>query len=219
MKILIIGGGQMGSYIAKLLLANNNEVSIIENREKTLNKIKHEFPESMIIQGSGSDAQTLELAGIQRADVIVAVTGADEVNLVVSTIAKYEYGAKRVIARVNNPRNTWLFNQAMGVDVAVNQADLISRIVMDEIDMKSFSTLLRINQGKLSIVQLGVSETAQGANQLVKDLVLPAETVLISVIRHDEVIAVNGNTEILPNDTIIALTNSIGQYQLNELFA
>ncbi|CAM3551233.1 potassium channel family protein [Erysipelothrix anatis] len=219
MKAIIIGGGQVGSYVAKLLLQNNYEVSIIENREKPLEKIKHDFTEDMLVRGTGSDPDTLERAGIHQADVVVAVTGEDQVNLVVATIAKYEYGTKRVIARVNNPRNTWLFNQSMGVDVAVNQADLVSRIVMDEIDMKSLSTLLKINKGKNSIVQMGIQEGSQAANKMIKDLELPEDTVLITLIREDEAIVINGSVELKPNDTVIALTNEKGQFVLNDLFS
>ncbi|WP_159633165.1 potassium channel family protein [Erysipelothrix anatis] len=219
MKAIIIGGGQVGSYVAKLLLQNNYEVSIIEKREKPLEKIKHDFTEDMLVRGTGSDPDTLERAGIHQADVVVAVTGEDQVNLVVATIAKYEYGTKRVIARVNNPRNTWLFNQSMGVDVAVNQADLVSRIVMDEIDMKSLSTLLKINKGKNSIVQMGIQEGSQAANKMIKDLELPEDTVLITLIREGEAIVINGSVELKPNDTVIALTNEKGQFVLNDLFS
>ncbi|WP_159641677.1 potassium channel family protein [Erysipelothrix anatis] len=219
MKAIIIGGGQVGSYVAKLLIQNNYEVSIIENREKPLEKIKHDFTEEMLVRGTGSDPDTLERAGINQADVVVAVTGEDQVNLVVATIAKYEYGTKRVIARVNNPRNTWLFNQSMGVDVAVNQADLVSRIVMDEIDMKSLSTLLKINKGKNSIVQMGIQAGSRAANKMIKDLQLPEETVLITLIREDDAIVINGSVELKADDTVIALTNEKGQYALNDLFS
>ncbi|WP_166083306.1 potassium channel family protein [Erysipelothrix anatis] len=219
MKAIIIGGGQVGSYVAKLLIQNNYEVSIIENREKPLEKIRHDFTEEMLVRGTGSDPDTLERAGINQADVVVAVTGEDQVNLVVATIAKYEYGTKRVIARVNNPRNTWLFNQSMGVDVAVNQADLVSRIVMDEIDMKSLSTLLKINKGKNSIVQMGIQAGSRAANKMIKDLQLPEETVLITLIREDDAIVINGSVELKADDTVIALTNEKGQYALNDLFS
>ncbi|QIK86590.1 TrkA family potassium uptake protein [Erysipelothrix sp. HDW6B] len=219
MKAIIIGGGQVGSYVAKLLIQNNYEVSIIENREKPLEKIRHDFTEEMLVRGTGSDPDTLERAGINQADVVVAVTGEDQVNLVVATIAKYEYGTKRVIARVNNPRNTWLFNQSMGVDVAVNQADLVSRIVMDEIDMKSLSTLLKINKGKNSIVQMGIQAGSRAENKMIKDLQLPEETVLITLIREDDAIVINGSVELKADDTVIALTNEKGQYALNDLFS
>lgn len=219
MKAIIIGGGQVGSYVAKLLIQNGYDVSIIENREKPLEKIKNDFPEKMLVRGTGSDPDTLERAGIVSADVVVAVTGEDQVNLVVATIAKYEYGIKRVIARVNNPRNTWLFNQSMGVDVAVNQAYLVSRIVMDEIDMKSLSTLLKINKGKNSIIQMGIQEGSAAANKQIKDLQLPDETILITLIREDDVIVLNGSVELKANDTVLALTNEKGQFALNALFS
>ena len=121
MKVIIIGGGQVGSYIASLLLANGHEIKIIENREQIFKKLESEMPREVLIFGSGTNPETLEAAGIASANVVAAVTGFDEVNLVVSTLAKMEFGVSHVVARVNNPKNAWLYNAGMGVDVAVNR--------------------------------------------------------------------------------------------------
>lgn len=111
--------------------------------------------------------------------------------------------------------NVWMPNAT----VSVNQTDLLSRIVMDEIDMQGFSTLLRINRGHHSIIQLGVMPDAPGTNHYVKDIILPNETVLIAIVRDDVVMVVSGNTKILPHDILIALTNTVGQYELNAMFS
>ena len=109
MNIIIIGGGKVGAYIAKLLLNDNYSVKVIENRKDVLDKLKKEIPEDNIVLGSGTEPNVLESSGITETDVVAAVTGADETNLVASTIAKFEFGVPRVIARVNNPQNMWLF--------------------------------------------------------------------------------------------------------------
>lgn len=132
-KVIIVGGGQVGSYLARLLIDKNCAVNIIEKRPSVLAHLYRDFNENIIINGDGSDAEALEKASIFDADVVAVVTGSDEVNLVAATIAKYEYGIKKVIARVNNPKNDWLFTLEMGVDKKVSQADILGHIVFDEI--------------------------------------------------------------------------------------
>ena len=118
MKVIIVGGGQTGAYIANILLANRCEVTVIENREQIFEKLKRDIPADCILLGNGTDPNVLEKAGIAKADVLAAVTGEDETNLVAATVSRFEFDVPRVIARVNNPKNAWLFNSGMGVDVA-----------------------------------------------------------------------------------------------------
>jgi trk system potassium uptake protein len=136
MKVIIVGGGQVGSYIASLLLTSGHEICVIENREKIFKKIEKELLANTLIFGSGSDPEILESAGVASANVVAAVTGSDEVNLVVSTLAKLEFGIQRVVARVNNPKNAWLFNGGMGVDVGINQAEILAHFVVNEMCIK-----------------------------------------------------------------------------------
>jgi len=218
MKVIIIGGGQVGAYIANLLLSNKCTVKILENRAAVLGKLKNELPPDVILAGSGTDPKFLEAAGINEADVVVAVTGADETNLVVATLAKMEYNVPRVIARVNNPKNAWLFNAGMGVDVGVNQADLIAHLVVSEMDLKNMMTLLKINDGNYSIVQICVDAQSPAASKAVKDLLMPANALLITIIRGMETIVPNGDTIIQGNDNILALTNESNQKQVYDIF-
>ncbi|MFQ7841553.1 MAG: potassium channel family protein, partial [Thomasclavelia spiroformis] len=121
MEIIIVGGGQIGSYIAGLLLKNNHTVKVIENRVKAIENYKKSgLPEECLIIGDGTDIEVLEKANIRTCEALVCVTGLDEVNLTTAMLAKFEYGVLRVIARVNNPKNAWLFNTGMGVDVKIN---------------------------------------------------------------------------------------------------
>jgi len=138
MKAIIVGGGQVGSNVAKSLLESGFSVKLIEKRESLLKKLDKELPEDTVVIGNGSDPSVLESAGISDADVMVAVAGKDEVNLVVSTIAKYEFGVPRVIARVINPKNEWLFDEGMGVDIKFNQSNILAHVVTHEIDVKAY---------------------------------------------------------------------------------
>lgn len=218
MKVIIIGGGKVGAYIANLLLNNNCSVKVIENRENVLEKLKKEIPEEVIVYGSGTDPEILESAGIADTDVVAAVTGADETNLVASTIAKFEFGVPRVIARVNNPQNTWLFNSGMGVDVGLNQADLMAHIVVEEMDLKNMLTLMKLNRGDYSIVQIKVDNQSETANKALKDLEIPAKAVLIAIFRGQEVIIPRGDTVINAGDNILALADKDAQIKMNALF-
>jgi len=218
MKVIIIGGGHVGAHIAKLLSNNGCSVTVIEQRENVLKKLVNELPKDSIVVGNGSDPAIMEKAGITDADVVVTVTGEDEVNLVVSTIAKYEFGVERVIARVNNPKNEWLFNVDMGVDVKFNQADILANVVIHEMDMKNVIRLLRLNRGDYSIVQLGVDNGSEGASKLIGELPIPDGVVLIAIERNDEVILPRGNVNVEAGDKILAMVNEEGLTEINKLF-
>ncbi|SHI16609.1 potassium channel family protein [Clostridium intestinale] len=219
MKVVIIGGGQVGEHIASLLLNNDYSVKVIDNREHIVDKLKKELPSETVILGNGTDPNILEAAGINSADVVVSVTGADEVNLVASTIAKFEFGVSRVVARVNNPKNSWLYNIGMGVDVAVNQADLMAHIVIEEMDLKNMFTLMKLSLGGYSIVQIKVDEASKAVHKEVKALNIPSNSKLITIYRGEEVILPGGDTVINAGDSILALANSETQAEVNKIFS
>lgn len=218
MKVIIVGGGKVGAYIANLLIKSNCSVKVIENRKHVLEKLRKDIPESIIIAGSGTDPNVLEHAGIVDTDVVVAVTGADETNLVASTITKFEFGVPRVIARVNNPQNAWLFNSIMGVDVGLNQADLMAHLVVEEMDLKNMLTLMKLNSGNYSIVQINVDSESSSVNKQIKDLVIPSNALLIAISRGKEVIIPRGDTVINSGDNILALADEDSQVTINKLF-
>ncbi len=149
---------------------------------------------------------------------MAAVTGADEANLVASTIAKFEFAVPRVIARVNNPKNTWMFNSSMGVDACLNQADLMAHLVVEEIDLKNMLTLLKVSRGNYSIVQLKVDGSSVAVNKAVKELNIPVNALLIAVYRNKDVIIPRGETTILDGDTILAFADNDAQLKINEIF-
>jgi trk system potassium uptake protein len=218
MKVIIIGGGQTGAYIANILLANKCEVTVVENREQIIQKLKKDIPESCILFGNGTDPNVLEQAGITKADVVAAVTGADETNLVAATIARFEFDVPRVIARVNNPRNAWLFNSGMGVDVAINQADLLAHLVVEEMNQVAMLTLMKISRGTYSIVQFKVSESAQAVGKHIRELTLPEQAVLIAVYKGDKTLIPHGETVIGAGDIVLAFADESSQQKLNLLF-
>ncbi|OCN04488.1 potassium transporter TrkA [Erysipelotrichaceae bacterium MTC7] len=219
MKVIVIGGGQVGSYISDILVKHDIDVKVIESREKVLQKIRSKYDANILVEGDGSDPLVMAEAGMKDADVVVCVTGKDEVNLVSATIAKYEFGVDRVIARVNHPSNEWLFTLEMGVDVKVNQAELLARLVVDEIDMRNVMTLMKLNRGEYSISQICVAVNSPAIGKEIKDLQIPDKAVLIAITRDHEVVIPKGNTTIEQNDHIMVLCYDDQLEMLNNLFS
>lgn len=218
MKVVIVGGGQMGTYIASLLLKSKCDVMVIESREPVFEKLQKELPPKNIMLGDGTNPSVLEAAGIAKADVVAAVSGADETNLVVSTISKFEFGVPRVIARVNNPKNMWLFTAEMGVDVALNQADLLAHLVVEEMDLKHMYTLLKVSHGNYSIAEVKADKLSPAVGKAVRDLALPTNSVLIAITRHDTVVIPRGDTLIESGDAILLLADSASKETISKLF-
>lgn len=152
-----------------------------------------------------------------KADVVAAVTGADETNLVATSLARFEFGVPRIIARVNNPRNAWLFTPEMGVDVALNQADLIAHLIAEEMSLGDMMTLLKLRKGQYSLVEEKVHPEAVAAAKAVRDLKLPAECVLAAVIRRGQLLIPNGDTVLHPADEVLAVVHAAQLQQLADL--
>lgn len=218
MNVIIVGGGYTGVYLAKLLIENQCSVKVIENRSHVFDKLQHDLPQKYVVRGSGTDPNVLESVGIAATDVFVSITDKDEVNLVASTIAKFEFGVSRVIARVNNPKNAWLFTASMGVDICVNQADLMAHLIIEGIDMKNMMTLLKINRGDASIIQVHVGAESQAAGKPIRELNIPNTGIIISVLRGDENFIPRGDTIIKEGDDILALANEKAQAVISQLF-
>jgi len=218
MKVIIAGGGKVGTYLATLLLLNGHEVKVLENNEKYYTKVKEDLPDGTVSKGNASDPQILEEAGIASADVLAAVSDEDEKNLVVSTLAKLEFAVPKVIARVNNPQNAWLFDSEMGVDVGVNQADIMAHLILEEMNVENMLTLMKLNRGEYSIVQINVKESAWAVSRPLKDLGVPINAVMISITREGAVIIPRGDSTILSGDELLMLTDEGSRKKLGEIF-
>lgn len=133
MNVLIVGGGKVGAALAALLLAGGQRVTVIESRAEVLPRLRRELPAAAVVHGNGTDPLVLESASVHQADVVAAVTGADETNIVVTSLSRFAFGVPRTIARVSNPKNAWICTPEMGVDVALNQADLMARLIVEEL--------------------------------------------------------------------------------------
>ena len=217
--IIIVGGGKTGTYLATLLTEDGYRIRIIECRKDLVGGLRAQFGERDVILGNGADPLVLERAGILHADVVVAATGEDEVNLVVSTLAKMEYGVSRVVARVNNPVNAWMFNEGMGVDVGINQAELLARSVQEGLDLRDVFTILRLGKDGHAVVRVEVRPGSHVIGEALRDVPLPGTTILVAIDRDGDIIVPKGDTRFAAGDKIIAFTDATGRERLHRAFA
>src|SRR5450756_2317788 len=183
MFVLIVGGGKVGSHLASLLMSEGYRVKVVEVRRDHIQSLKDDLPADIIVAGDGTDPDVLESAGIRQANVVAAVTGADETNLVVASLARFEFGVPRTIGRVNNPKNAWLYNPTMGVDVSLSQADLMAHLIAEEMSLGDMMTLMKLMRGQFSLVQEKVHPESAVTNKPISTLKLPDQCVLVAVIR------------------------------------
>ena len=219
MQIIIVGGGKTGAYLAPILKDDGSSVTVIESRKAAVQKFRAALPDLDIICGNGTSPEILEKAGVLNADVVIAATGSDEVNLVVSTLSKVEYQVPRVVARVNNPKNAWMFNESMGVDVGINQADLLARSVQEGLDMEDVFTIMRLGKDNHALVQIGIRPGSSADGKRVSELQLPDETVIIAIDRAGDVIIPKGDTGLCEGDNILAFASEKARGVLRRAFA
>jgi trk system potassium uptake protein TrkA len=217
MFVIIVGGGKTGSYLARLLLDAGHQVKVIEDRTIVFERLKDELPLNSLLCGDGSSPSVLEAAGIKKAQVLAAVTGEDEANLVVTTLGKLEFKVQRTIARVNNPKNAWLFTQEMGVDVALNQADVLAGLIVEEMSLGDMMTLLKLRKGEYSLVEEKVHPTAVAVGEALRDISFPSECVVAAIIRRNQLLIPRGNTVFQPGDEVLAVVHTSQTKQLASL--
>lgn len=216
MFVVIVGGGRTGSHLARMLHSQGHEVRVVDDRPDVVAKLRRELFDEAAVLGDVSSPTVLEAAGIHRAQVLAAVTADDEANLVVTTLGRFEFRVPRTIARVNNPDNAWMFTPDMGVDVALNQADIMGRLIAEEMSLGDMMTLLKLRKGQFSVVEEKVHPLAPAHGKAISELALPPECVLIAIIRKGNLILPRGDVVLQQADEILAVVHSS---QVSELAA
>lgn len=215
MYIVIVGAGKVGYFLAKRLVAGKHTVGIIDKDRHTCEDVAKHL-EALVINGDGCDPRILEEAGVTRADVVAAVTGDDEDNLIICQLAKEVFNIQRTVGRVNNPDDEHTFAQ-LGIDVPVDATKIIAKIIEEEVSFSDFVNLMSFKRGKLAIVRVDLPQDSPVINKQVQDIQLPENSVLVSIVRGEEVIVPKGNTVLKPADDIIALTTVGNEPQLLNL--
>lgn len=214
MYIIVAGGGKVGYYLSQHLLTEGHEVLLIERNPDRVTEI-NDVLGAVAMAGDAAEAATLVAAGAPRADVVVAVTGEDEDNLVICQVAREKFHVGRTIARVNNPKNEDLFKM-LGVDVTVSQTNYILNLIEQAIPDRAFVHLVSFHED-LEIVDAKVSETSAVAYRTIAEIELPANTVITAIARGPKLFVPNPGTELLPGDDVIAVAHKDQEDALRRL--
>lgn len=213
MYVVLVGGGQIGRYIARDLAKSGNEVTVIEQHAQRLEKLVIDT-DVLVIEGDACDLRYLEQAHVDRADVFVATTHDDDVNLVSCQLAQIEYGVRRIISRVNSPKNVEIFT-ALGIK-PVSSTQLISELIENEFSVGELIRLTSLRGGRVQLVEVRIPDDNAAGPRQVQHLQLPEDTVLVAIFRGSDTVIPFGGTEILPGDQVIAITTPANQEALRE---
>jgi trk system potassium uptake protein len=208
LQVLVVGGGRVGAALATLLLDAGHRVAVVERRAEVAAALTAELPEAEVTAADGTDPTVLEAAGIRRADVLAAVTGDDARNLVVCSLARSEFEVARTIARIVDPSHAWAFGPDLGVDVALDQADLLARLTLEEMSLGEVATLVKLRRGALSLVEERLVEGARAVGRTIDSLDLPPTGVLLAVLRGDEVLPAASSLRLEVGDEVLAVVHA-----------
>ena len=204
MHIIIVGGGKIGYFLAKKLLTDKHTVVLIEKNKNICEEIAKQL-KIVVINGDGCDSYYLEEAGIRNIDVIAAVTGKDEDNLVACQLAKDKFHIRRAVAIVNDPKNKHMLSE-LGVDISIDTTEIIAKIIEEEVSLADFVNLMSFDRGRLTLVRIDLPEYSPVVNKEIREITLPADSVFVSIIRAQSVIVPKGNTMLKAGDDVVALT-------------
>lgn len=216
MYVIVVGGGQVGVNLTKLLQSEGHEVLLVEKDPGRYYKLADELGE-LVIQGDGTELASLMDMGANRADVLAAVTGADQDNLVICQMAKILYFIPKTIARVNDPKNEELFQQ-LGVDATVSSTRLIGNLIEEKIDTGMAIPLLAFGKGQVEIFKTEIGADSPLARKKISKVKLPEDCIIMAVLRGNEVIIPKGETQLKENDILITLASLEAKEEFRKLF-
>jgi trk system potassium uptake protein TrkA len=204
--IIVVGGGPIGYYLSKTLLSDGHEVVLLEKDGKRREAIAEELGTSIVIRGDGCEATTLEEVGTGRADMLIAVTGDDEDNLVACQVAKHRFNVPRTIAKIKNPRNETLFNK-LGIDVTVSSTNLILAHIEYELPFHSLIPLLKLKGGELEMVEIRIPADSIAVGKEPRELMLPKKSSITLIISEERGPQIpSWGTVLKAGDSVIAVT-------------
>jgi trk system potassium uptake protein len=218
MRAVIVGAGKTGSYLAGDMAQAGHQIVLIEKSPEVAARLAP-VEGVKILRADGCDPEKLEEAAAPEADLLVALTGDDEDNLVASWLAKYVFGIKRVIARANNPKNSWLYTSDWGVDMPFSALHIITKLIEEEARFGELVTLIKLQNGAISLVETTLASGGPAQGRRIDQLELPADAALVAVLRQGKLIKPVGDTVLSAGDQILALTSPDAEEELVKLFS
>ncbi len=216
MFIIIVGGGKLGRYLCKELIKKEHSLVLVEQDQEIAELIKQKYKIEVVV-GDGSRKETLEKAGVEEADLLLAVTRDDQDNMVICQLAERQFNVARTLTTVNTPGNEKLFNW-LGVNVAISSASVLTALVDQEDAVKELRDYLFQDQDSMEFVRLNVTESSPVVGKKVKEIEMPLESVLVTILRGEKPILPRGNTVIKTGDLVMALTRHDLKEDLREIF-
>jgi trk system potassium uptake protein TrkA len=217
MRVAIAGAGAVGRSIAQELLENGHEVLLIDKNPRSI-KVEAVSRAEWLL-ADACEIASLDDAGLERCHVVVAASGDDKVNLVVSLLAKTEYGVPRVVARINHPKNEWLFNESWGVDVAVSTPRLMSALVEEAVSVGDLVRLMTFRQGEANLVELTLPEDAPLVGKLLGSVTWPRDTALVAILRGGRVLVPSTDDTLEAGDELMFVAIQDVEDELGELLS
>ena len=212
MRIFVAGAGNIGRYLAYDLGNRGHDVTLMDLSDEALAMVPGE--KVRLVTGDACSPNVLERAGVRETDVVIAATGDDEDNLVVSLLAKQEFAVPRVVARVNHPVNEWLFDESWGVDLAVSPPHMLTALVEEEVSSGDIVHLLKLQRGKVELIEVRLDGRSPAVDRRIEELELPPDATLVAVLREGHVVACRGTTPLTEGDEVLAI---VGEDQVDQL--
>jgi len=216
MKVAIAGAGNVGLFIANDLAAAGHAVQLIEQNPDVKER-SHAGEGVEWFIADACEVTSLRAAGLEACDVVVAATGDDEDNLVVSLLAKQEFGVPRVVARVNHPKNEWLFNENWGVDLPVSTPHLITALVEEAVSVGRLVRILQFEGGSVRLVEVTLADDAPVVDKAIRDLDIPRDATIVAVVRGEHVVMPRGDTIFEAGDEVLAMVTGDSEDDLRRI--
>ncbi len=205
MKVVVTGAGAVGRHLASDLADRGHEVTLIDQDPDIVQKVQEWAPNVAVVLGDACEPYVLEEAELKHAEVVVAATGDDEDNLVTSLLAKQEFAVPRVLARVNHPKNEWLFTEQWGVDAAVSPPHILTAMVEEAVTVGDLVRLIRLEGGRISIVEMTLPDRSPTVGRPLYELRLPPDSAVVAILREGHVVIPQPETVFAPRDEVVAL--------------
>jgi trk system potassium uptake protein TrkA len=213
-RIVVAGAGNIGRHLANDLNERGHQVTVIEQDPAVVERAQVDAPGVSFVLGDACEPWVLDKAEVRTSDVMVAATGDDEDNLVISLLSKQEYGVPHVVARVNHPKNEWLFTEAWGVDVPMSPPHVLTAIVEEAVTVGDLVRLLKLERGQVTLVEITLDETAPVVGRPLYELRLPPDSAIVAILRRGHVVIPQPETQLVAGDEIMAIATQEAEESL-----